>query len=123
MEVVPGVPMLGEHDSVAPLYNFINVLCTGTGFVRHQIRRMLGAMVAVGCGRLTLDQVRYMLEQPDPQNWHSKAVCMAPSGLYLKQIYYDEKDFENPSPIVSSHPYKNFDVGIIRTQNATSEIS
>lgn len=53
---------------------------------------MVGTVIAVARGKLTLDQVQYMLDNPSHDSWmkmnvgHSEA-----DGLYLKDIEYDEK--------------------------------
>lgn len=51
---------------------------------------MVGVMVAVAGGRLSFDDVSYMLDHPSPLNWNGRAKCMPPAGLYLKEIHYDK---------------------------------
>ncbi|MBN3301357.1 PUSL1 protein, partial [Amia calva] len=58
-------------------------------FLYKQVRRMTGAMVAVGLGRLTLSRLQELLEARDslafPQN-----MSAPPDGLFLKRVDYED---------------------------------
>ncbi|XP_061076341.1 tRNA pseudouridine synthase-like 1 isoform X2 [Conger conger] len=60
-------------------------------FLYRQVRRMTGALVAVGQGRLSVSQLQELLEARDslayPQN-----TCAPPTGLFLTSVEYDESD-------------------------------
>ncbi|KAJ8258754.1 hypothetical protein COCON_G00177660 [Conger conger] len=60
-------------------------------FLYRQVRRMTGALVAVGQGRLSVSQLQELLEARDslayPQN-----MCAPPTGLFLTSVEYDESD-------------------------------
>ncbi|XP_064161554.1 tRNA pseudouridine synthase-like 1 isoform X2 [Anguilla rostrata] len=60
-------------------------------FLYKQVRRMTGALVAVGQGRLSVPQLQELLEVRDslayPQN-----MCAPPTGLFLTGVEYEESD-------------------------------
>lgn len=67
----------------------------GGGFLRYQVRRMVGAVLEVAWGRRTLSDLRRMLEDPEP----GRAVFTAPArGLTLEQVLYGE------APVLDSLP-------------------
>ena len=58
----------------------------GTGFLQNMVRIMVGTLLEVGCGRMTPEQVREVLHNPDRQ----KAGPTAPAqGLCLESVDYD----------------------------------
>ena len=64
----------------------------GKGFLRYQVRRMVGALLEVGYGRMTIDDMRKLLESPQP----GAHIQTAPArGLSLERVYY------RPSPRLS----------------------
>ena len=57
----------------------------GEGFLRYQVRRMVGALLAVGGGRMTTDDIVDLLDHPRP----GAPLPTAPaSGLSLERVYY-----------------------------------
>ena len=57
------------------------------GFLRHQVRLMMGTLVLVGRGELSLDQV---VESLQPDTPHLQMDYIAPaSGLILKKISFE----------------------------------
>ncbi len=57
---------------------------TGNGFIQHMVRILVGTVVDVARGKLSLEDVKEALESGD----RSKAgKTMPPVGLYLKKIY------------------------------------
>ena len=57
----------------------------GEGFLRYQIRRMVGALLEVGTGQRPVDEVRQLLETPQPG---SPIRTAPPEGLCLEHVYY-----------------------------------
>lgn len=58
----------------------------GTGFLQNMVRIMVGTLLEAGCGRMTEEQVREALENPQRQ----KAGPTAPAqGLCLVSVDYD----------------------------------
>ncbi|XP_075459786.1 tRNA pseudouridine synthase-like 1 isoform X2 [Ascaphus truei] len=60
-------------------------------FLYKQVRRMTGALVAVGRGQLTPQHVKELLETRDPKAFPGSALA-PPDGLFLKEVEYDEMD-------------------------------
>jgi len=57
----------------------------GTGFLRYQVRRMVGALLEIGWGRRTVEDLRGLIEHPQP----GAPIQTAPaSGLTLERVYY-----------------------------------
>ena len=57
----------------------------GSGFLRYQVRRMVGAVLEVGSGRRRLDDLRCLIEDPRP----GAQIQTAPAaGLCLERVYY-----------------------------------
>lgn len=54
-----------------------------------QVRRMVGALVAVGQGKLTPHQIKELLELRDARALPPHAMA-PPAGLFLKCVEYDE---------------------------------
>lgn len=65
---------------------YIRFIFHGTGFLQNMVRIMVGTLLEVGCGRMTAEQVRDVLENPERQ----KAGPTAPAqGLCLMSVDYD----------------------------------
>jgi tRNA pseudouridine38-40 synthase len=101
--------LTGEHDFSA----FRSVACTATrtrltmqpieiarvsrdiiridfrcrSFLQNMVRILTGTLVAVGRGKMTVDDVQAML---DTGQRHKYAVTVQPNGLFLWQVSYDE---------------------------------
>jgi tRNA pseudouridine38-40 synthase len=61
------------------------VLVEGTGFLRYMVRNIVGTVVLVGSGRLSIDGFKTILESRDRDN----AGPTAPAkGLFLREIRY-----------------------------------
>jgi tRNA pseudouridine38-40 synthase len=62
-----------------------NLDIVGEGFLRYQVRRMVGALLEVGWGERELDDLRKLIERPRP----GAPVRTAPAaGLCLEHVYY-----------------------------------
>ena len=58
----------------------------GTGFLQNMVRIMVGTLLEVGCGRMTPQQVKEVLECPDRKKAGPTA---PPQGLCLMSVDYD----------------------------------
>lgn len=65
----------------------------GTGFLRYQVRILVGTALDVGLGRRTLDDVRVALEMGERARAGRTA---PPDGLYLVEVRYPEELAEPP---------------------------
>jgi tRNA pseudouridine38-40 synthase len=102
------IEFLGEHDfrsftapilenegsTVRKIYNsefysscgILKYVVTGSSFLTHQVRRMTGALVSVGKGQISLDQLSKMIEGQGS----SIAQTMPPEGLCLVRVEYED---------------------------------
>ncbi len=65
--------------------NFITLTFRGVGFYRYMVRHLVGAIIDVGRGRATIDEVNEMLDFPDK---HKNLSVVPADGLYLWRIKY-----------------------------------
>ncbi|MFZ5476397.1 MAG: tRNA pseudouridine(38-40) synthase TruA [Myxococcota bacterium] len=72
-----------ERDEPEPFLHRIEF--EGPGFLRYQVRIMVGTALDVGMGRRTLDDVRAALETGDRERAGRTA---PPDGLYLVEVRY-----------------------------------
>lgn len=67
--------------------NQIIFIFEGTGFLRYQVRNMVGTLIEIGSGKRKAEDIIAILEAKD----RKKAGIIAPPvGLYLNNVYYDE---------------------------------
>lgn len=65
--------------------NIITILFTGTGFMKYQVRNMVGVLIKIGNGKLNVDSVAKILDG----TLDKKVIVTANScGLYLKEVIY-----------------------------------
>lgn len=57
--------------------------------VFFQVRRMVGALVAVGQGKFSPQHIQELLELKDSRAFPPHAMA-PPSGLFLKSVEYDQ---------------------------------
>ena len=65
--------------------NKITVSFLGTGFLRYQVRNMMGTLIEIGEGKRKSEDIIDILEAKDRQKAGKTA---APEGLYLKDVLY-----------------------------------
>lgn len=65
--------------------NIINFTFTGIGFYRYMVRHLVGALLAVGKCKVTLDDIENMLNKPREKK---QLVVVPAEGLYLKNVIY-----------------------------------
>ncbi len=64
----------------------VRIEVTGNAFLPHQVRRMAGALVDAGLGKLTSEDVRRLVEGPVPG---VVARALPPQGLCLVSVQYE----------------------------------
>jgi tRNA pseudouridine38-40 synthase len=67
----------------------------GSGFLYNMVRIIAGTLVEVGAGRTEPDKVKDIIDGKDRTLAGHTA---PPQGLYLVEVFYDEKAFEMPDP-------------------------
>ncbi|KAK7081565.1 tRNA pseudouridine synthase-like 1 [Halocaridina rubra] len=88
-------PLLDQ--SYDPLYSnldFWDFNISAKSFLYKQVRRIVGALVAVAQGKLTLDDIQWLLDNPSPKNWKPQASTAPPEGLFLLRVKYHPEVFE-----------------------------
>lgn len=72
---------------VASANGLIKIVFTGNGFMRYQVRNMVGTLLRIGQNKLTIDELVKILESKD----RTKACKTAPAeGLYLVSVKYKD---------------------------------
>lgn len=91
ISVTPGRPSLDPcYDPQSSRLQFWDITIKGSSFLYKQVRRTVGALVALAQGRISLDDVKYMLENPSPHNWNSRVESAPPHGLFLLRVEYPQ---------------------------------
>ncbi|MGB9766675.1 MAG: tRNA pseudouridine(38-40) synthase TruA [Sulfurihydrogenibium sp.] len=63
----------------------LDIEITASHFLRNLVRRIVGHLVAIGRGSLTIEEFESIIQSKNP----SKGKFLAPpEGLYLKEVYY-----------------------------------
>jgi tRNA pseudouridine38-40 synthase len=76
----------------------------GSHFLWKMVRRMVGVLVELGKGALTLDQLDQFLSGPSA----TPARLTAPaSGLFLERVWYDETERRGTRPLTAAFPVKS----------------
>ncbi|XP_067873400.1 tRNA pseudouridine synthase-like 1 isoform X2 [Heterodontus francisci] len=68
-------------------------------FLYKQVRRMTGALVAVGQGKLLPQHIADLLEIRDSRAYPQNIIA-PPDGLFLKNVEYDTKDLEVEESVI-----------------------
>ncbi|KAE8592992.1 hypothetical protein XENTR_v10018938 [Xenopus tropicalis] len=87
-DITPSSGILTHHWQYRNL-QFWDFTFRARSFLYKQVRRMTGALVAVGQGRLTPLQIKEFLENQDPNCTLGNFVA-PPHGLFLNNVEYDE---------------------------------
>lgn len=78
VRIIYSVDMKKEGD-------IITISFTGNGFMKYQVRNMVGVLIKIGSGKLTTDSVKNILNGTMDK---SKIITAKGSGLYLKEVVY-----------------------------------
>ncbi|KAM8927642.1 tRNA pseudouridine synthase-like 1 [Pelodytes ibericus] len=76
------------HQSQCRDLQFWELTFKSRSFLYKQVRRMTRALVAVGQGLITPQQMKEILEKRDPTAFRGNAIA-PPDGLFLKKVEYD----------------------------------
>ncbi|XP_070207104.1 uncharacterized protein [Littorina saxatilis] len=97
VRVQRGSAMMEEHrEGVSNIIDYWEVHFHGKSFLYRQVRRMMGAMVMVARGKLSMEQLQYALDNPSLHN-PGQIEALPGFGLTLKEVSYPESVFNyNP---------------------------
>ena len=84
---------------VVGIAHMICIEITARGFLRYMVRNIVGALVEVGLGRLTPDELRQILEYKDRRLAPPPA---PPQGLFLKKVIYERRPIHDKKTRQSS---------------------
>lgn len=65
--------------------DYIEIMFHGNGFLRYQVRKMIGSLIEVGLNKLSLEKFIEILNSEDPSLSNKMAVAQ---GLYLMEVNY-----------------------------------
>jgi tRNA pseudouridine38-40 synthase len=60
----------------------------GDGFLYKMVRLLTGAAIHAAQGRLRLDDLKALLDQPRGLPWGKSPLCAPPDGLFLERVHY-----------------------------------
>ncbi|XP_012262733.2 tRNA pseudouridine synthase-like 1 isoform X1 [Athalia rosae] len=86
-----GEPLLTE-DPASKKFDYWNFKCGSKAFLYNQVRRMVGALVGLGLGKITEKDIQCMLQVPSHHNWISGVNPGPPHGLYLCRVEYNPSE-------------------------------
>ncbi|XP_064252904.1 tRNA pseudouridine synthase-like 1 isoform X2 [Passer domesticus] len=89
LQLQPAPGLLGQHGLHGGL-QFWEVRAKSRSFLYRQVRRMVGALVAVGQGRLGPAELQELLQRRDPRALPPHATAPA-RGLFLHSVEYSPK--------------------------------
>lgn len=81
IETTPPVPLLTSSDETGLLALEVK----GTAFLRHMVRIMVGTLVAVGKGKIKLNDFQAIINAKDRR---LAGMTAPPQGLFLKEVEY-----------------------------------
>ncbi|XP_009988326.1 PREDICTED: tRNA pseudouridine synthase-like 1 [Tauraco erythrolophus] len=91
-DIQPSSGFLSHHYQRRGL-EFWELQFRSRSFLYRQVRRMVGALVAVGQGKLTPHHIKELLERKDSRAFPPNAMA-PPSGLFLKSVEYNKADLD-----------------------------
>ncbi|KAK0180102.1 hypothetical protein PV327_005777 [Microctonus hyperodae] len=91
LTVKPAVPLTLD-DPRSEMFDFWQITVRSRSFVYNQVRRMVGALIGLGSGKIIEKDITTMLQVPSYLNWDDRISIAPPFGLYLKTVEYDEEE-------------------------------
>ncbi|KAG6448702.1 tRNA pseudouridine synthase-like 1 [Manduca sexta] len=90
--ITPGRPITTTYHQENSYFDYWDIEFKGRAFVHNQIRRMVGALISVGIGKLQPEDIKVMLQVPSKHSWYSFIQAGPPDGLYLCNVEYNPED-------------------------------
>ncbi|KAL0134245.1 hypothetical protein PUN28_001204 [Cardiocondyla obscurior] len=86
---------LMSFDPLSKNFTYWHFICKGKSFLYNQVRRMVGALIALGLGKITEKDITVMLQVPSHSNWNPRITPVPPNGLHLLNVEYDLDELRN----------------------------
>ncbi|XP_011707639.1 PREDICTED: tRNA pseudouridine synthase-like 1 [Wasmannia auropunctata] len=80
---------LMPFDPLSKNFTYWHFTCKARAFLYNQVRRMVGALIALGQGKITEKDITVMLQVPSHHNWNNRITPVPPNGLHLLNVEYD----------------------------------
>ncbi|KYN31877.1 tRNA pseudouridine synthase-like 1, partial [Trachymyrmex septentrionalis] len=80
---------LMPFDPLSKNFTYFHFTCKAKSFLYNQVRRMIGALIALGLGKITEKDITVMLQVPSHHNWNTHVTPAPPNGLHLLNVEYD----------------------------------
>lgn len=68
---------------------------------------MVGALISVAVGHISIEEIQYMLESPSKNSWNNRINVVPPYGLYLVGVEYDPLEIVMPQEISEQDQKRN----------------
>ncbi|CAG9760000.1 unnamed protein product [Ceutorhynchus assimilis] len=81
-------PKIAIRNSGEESHSIVDIYFKGKGFLYKQVRRTAGTLLSAAVGRITLRDIKFMLEIPSKHSWIPKIRSLPGYGLYLCEIEY-----------------------------------
>lgn len=75
------------HSSWSKEQNMLTFHISGNRFLHHMVRYLVGTMIAIAKGKLTLEEFKRLIDEPNTQAHIFRA---PPQGLILEKVDYDK---------------------------------
>ncbi|XP_048417721.1 tRNA pseudouridine synthase-like 1 isoform X1 [Stegostoma tigrinum] len=98
VDIIPGFSISLQQDFHSHL-KFWELTFKSRSFLYKQVRRMTGALVAVGQGKLMPRHIADLLEMRDSRAYPPNIIA-PPDGLFLKNVEYNTKDLEVEESVI-----------------------
>jgi tRNA pseudouridine(38-40) synthase len=99
--IKPGRPLFDPvYDPLYSGIDFYDFHIKARSFMYKQVRRMVSVVVAVAKGRMNLEEVHQLFDNPG--QWNSKASTAPPYGLYLLNVDYKIPQDEQPQRTIEN---------------------
>lgn len=74
----------------ADSYDYWDIEIRAKSFLYKQVRRIVGTLLALGCGRIDEKSIYQMLTIPSKNSWDHRVLLAPACGLYLCRVHYRE---------------------------------
>lgn len=87
---VEKAPAMMPLDPFSENFEYYHIVFKSRSFLYNQIRRIVGALIALAANRVGTKNIVTMLQVPSHYNWNPRITPALPHGLYLLDVEYDE---------------------------------
>ncbi|XP_050742224.1 tRNA pseudouridine synthase-like 1 isoform X2 [Drosophila biarmipes] len=92
IDIRPGrsLALAPNASLAAEIYNYWDIEIKAKSFLYKQVRRIVGALIALGNGRIDERCLYQMLTIPSKNSWDHRVLLAPACGLYLCRVHYRE---------------------------------